>query len=116
MVLISSLIQRVSPVTMQTLKATQAQLSLQEFMETTPRPVALGFGLGMLVALATLFVFGRLSLRSLFIVSFLWLLVCSEVFITSYDATFSDNLRWIKVGGWVILAYIVFERVTAVVW
>jgi hypothetical protein len=61
-----------------------------------------------------LWTIGQFSMRAYFTVSFIWLLVSSEVFAPSRPkADWWTRLQWIKAGGWVILGYIVLERVIA---
>ena len=63
-----------------------------------------------------LLAFGLFSIRTYFVACFLWLLIASEVFVPSDPAgSWWARLRWLKLVGWVILAIVVFERVTAVI-
>ena len=56
------------------------------------------------------------SIRTYFVVSFLCMLIISELFApTSPDSAWWDRLKWAKVGGWIVLGYILFERVITVV-
>ena len=58
---------------------------------------------------------GEFSLRSYFILAFVWFLITSEVFApTEPETVWWRRLRWIKAAGWLVLVYIVAERVTAV--
>lgn len=53
-----------------------------------------------------------LTVRSYIVLSFVWLLITSEVFVpTDPTAAWWDRLKWAKVVGWLALAYIVFERI-----
>ena len=55
------------------------------------------------------------SIRTYFIISFAWLLISSEVFAPAEpEMIWWTRLQWIKAAGWLILAYIVFERIVAV--
>lgn len=59
---------------------------------------------------------GEFSLRSYFILGFVWFLITSEVFAPSEPETvWWRRLRWVKAAGWLVLAYIVGERVTAAI-
>ena len=59
---------------------------------------------------------GQLSIRSYSVVVLLWLLVSSEVFAPeSSDIQWWHRLQWVKLAGGIILAYIVFERITAII-
>lgn len=59
---------------------------------------------------------GEFSLRSYFILGFVWFLITSEVFAPSEPETvWWQRLRWIKAAGWLVLVYIIAQRVTAVV-
>lgn len=56
------------------------------------------------------------DVRTYFVVSFLWLLISSEVFAPSDpESVWWRRLQWVKVAGWLVFAYIVFERIVAVV-
>lgn len=58
---------------------------------------------------------GEFSFRSYFILAFIWFLITSEVFAPAEPETvWWRRLRWIKTAGWLVLLYIVAERVTAV--
>lgn len=58
---------------------------------------------------------GTFSLRSYFILAFIWFLITSEVFAPAEPETvWWQRLRWIKAAGWLVLLYIIAERVTAV--
>ena len=59
---------------------------------------------------------GESSLRSYFILAFIWFLISSEVFAPSEPETvWWRRLRWIKAAGWLVLMYIISERVMAVI-
>jgi len=59
---------------------------------------------------------GEFSLRSYFILAFIWFLISSEVFAPSEPETvWWRRLRWIKAAGWLVLVYITGERVMAVI-
>lgn len=65
----------------------------------------------MVLWLADLF-----SIRTYFIVSFTWLLISSEVFAPADpEMVWWHRLQWVKVAGWLVLVFIVFERVVAAV-
>lgn len=58
---------------------------------------------------------GQLSIRTYSVVVLLWLLVSSEVFAPeSPDIQWWNRLQWVKLAGVIVLAYIFFERITAV--
>lgn len=58
---------------------------------------------------------GQFSVRTYFIVVFIWLLITSEIFApANSDVTWWRRLQWLKALGWIVLAYIVYERVAAV--
>lgn len=70
------------------------------------------FGIGLL---AILWATSLVSLRTAVVVSFLWLLVSSEVFAPQDpDSGWWRRLQWIKAGGWLALSYIIFERMAQV--
>ncbi|MXR52977.1 hypothetical protein GRX03_15365 [Halovenus sp. WSH3] len=56
------------------------------------------------------------SWRRYFVLGFVWFLITSEVFAPAEpEAVWWRRLRWVKAAGWLVLAYIVSERVAAVV-
>lgn len=58
----------------------------------------------------------RLSIRGYFILCFIWFLVTSEIFApTEPETLWWKRLKWLKAAGWLILVYIVGERVAAVI-
>lgn len=70
------------------------------------------FGIGLL---AVLWAGDLVSLRTAVVVSFLWLLVSSEVFAPGDpDSGWWRRLQWLKAGGWLALSYIIFERMAQV--
>lgn len=74
------------------------------------------FAVFLLVSPVVLWTVGLLTARTYFIACFVWLLISSEVFVpTDPDAVWWSRLQWVKAVGWVVLAYIVFERVIAVI-
>lgn len=74
------------------------------------------FVIFLVVFAVVLWAIGLFTARTYFIVCFLWLLVSSEVFAPSrQESLWWNRLQWVKAGGWIVLAYIVFERVVAVV-
>jgi len=59
---------------------------------------------------------GRFSVRTYFLISFVWFLIVSEVFAPAEPETnWWRQLRWIKLLGVLVLCYIVAERVAVVV-
>lgn len=73
------------------------------------------FSVFVVLSPVVLLAFGLFSIRTYFIACFVWFLIASEVFVPSEPAgSWWARLRWLKLLGWVILAVIVFERVTAV--
>lgn len=74
------------------------------------------FGLLSTVFSVVLWTVGVVDIETYFVVSFLTLLITSELFApTTHDSIWWDRLQWVKVGGWIVLAYILFNRVVAVV-
>jgi hypothetical protein len=74
------------------------------------------FVLFLLVAPVVLWQVDLFSIRTYFIASFLWFLISSEVFAPQEpDVRWWARLRWVKLVGWIVLAYIIFERVNAIV-
>lgn len=70
------------------------------------------FALGALGVLAAV---GLVSLEQYAVYAFLWLLVSSEVYAPpDPGSAWWRRLQWVKAGGWVVLAYVVFERLAAV--
>lgn len=63
-----------------------------------------------------LWIVGRLSLGTYLTLSFVWLLIISEVFAPSeVDERWWRRLRWLKIGGWAVVAYFVTQRVLPVI-
>ena len=59
---------------------------------------------------------GHLAAKPYAVVVLIWLFASSEVFApTSPDTIWWRRLQWIKIAGWIVLVYILFERVTTVV-
>lgn len=74
------------------------------------------FILFLLLSPIVLWAIELFSVRTYFIVSFVWLLICSEVFApTDLETIWWRRLQWLKAGGWIVFIYIVVERVIAVV-
>lgn len=70
------------------------------------------FAIGALGVLAAI---DLVSLEQYAVAAFIWLLVSSEVYApTDPDSAWWGRLQWIKAGGWVVLAYVVFQRVAGV--
>lgn len=60
-------------------------------------------------------VIGLFSVRTYFLVSFVWLLISSEILAPSdHDSAWWTRLLWIRAGGWIVFALIIFERIVAV--
>ncbi len=56
------------------------------------------------------------SVETYFVLAFVWLLISSEVFApVDGESVWWVRLRWVKVGGWVVFAYLLFQRVTTVI-
>ncbi|MEF8801945.1 hypothetical protein [Natronomonas sp.] len=69
----------------------------------------------LLVSLAVLWALGSLAVRTYFVVAFLGLLVTSEILPPADSKTvWWKRLQWVKAGGWVVLLYILVERVSMV--
>lgn len=65
----------------------------------------------VLVSPAALWLLDVFSIRSYFLLSFVWLLISSEVFApTDPDTKWWEYVLWIKVIGWLVLILIVVER------
>jgi len=89
--------------------------SLPRIEEPRFRWFLVTFATFLVAAPFVLSLIGRLTGRTYFIVSFVWLLVSSEVFAPAEpEVSWWAQLRWVKAGGWIVLGYIVFERVAAV--
>jgi prolipoprotein diacylglyceryltransferase len=74
------------------------------------------FGIVTAILPVVLWSIGQLTLRSYCVVVLVWLLISSEVFAPkSSDIQWWNRLKWVKLAGWIVLGYIVFERITAVV-
>lgn len=59
-----------------------------------------------------LWVLGVFSIRTYFIVAFIWLLISSEVFAPAEsEIVWWSRLQWVKAICWLILAFLVYERV-----
>lgn len=70
------------------------------------------FLVGSLGVLAALDI---VALRTYAVSAFLCLLVTSEVYAPADpDSVWWGRLQWVKAGGWIVLGYVVFERVAAV--
>jgi hypothetical protein len=66
-------------------------------------------------SLAVLWLIGMLSVRTYVVVSFIWILAGSEVFApASPESSWWRRLQWVKTVGWVALAFVLVERVMAV--
>lgn len=66
----------------------------------------------ILVAPAILKFLDLFSIRTYFLLSFIWLLISSEVFAPADpDTDWWGYVTWLKVIGWVVLVLIVAERV-----
>ena len=97
--------QRVAPI--------QLPLPTEDADELTP--IVTIFSIGVLLMIPVLWAFDLLSGRTVFVVTFIWYLICSEVFAPSQPGRMW--WRWqrnIKLGGWTILAFIIYERVAPV--
>lgn len=80
------------------------------------RSFLLVYVLFLLVSLAVLWALGSLSVRTYFLVAFIGLLVNSEILPPADPKTvWWKRLQWVKAGGWVVLLYILVERVSMVV-
>jgi hypothetical protein len=76
----------------------------------------LPFVIFVIVSPVALWMINLFTARTYFVACFVWLLTISEVFVpTEPDAAWWRRLQWVKAGGWIVLAYIVFERVVAIV-
>lgn len=59
---------------------------------------------------------GMADVRTHFVVSFIWLLALAELYAPSDpDSVWWRRLAWLKIAGWLVLGFIVYERVMAVV-
>lgn len=57
----------------------------------------------------------QFSLRRCYVLSFLWFLISSEIFAPSDPkTTWWTRLKWIKLLGWIVFAFIIAERFAAV--
>lgn len=57
----------------------------------------------------------QFSLRTYFVLCFLWFLISSEIFAPSDPKTrWWSRLKWIKILGWVVFAAIIAERFAAI--
>lgn len=73
------------------------------------------FAVFVLVSPVVLWSSGLLTAETYFVACFLWFLVSSEVFAPADPETaWWKRLRWIKAVGWLVLAYVVYQRVVAV--
>lgn len=73
------------------------------------------FGLLLAVFSIVLWLVGSADVETYYIITFLIFLVTSELFApTSHDSMWWNRLQWLRVGGWVVLGYILFNRVVAV--
>ncbi|WP_336135438.1 hypothetical protein [Natronomonas amylolytica] len=80
------------------------------------RSFVLVYVLFSLASLAVLWALDSVSLRTYFVVAFIGLLVTSEIFPPADPKTvWWKRLQWVKAGGWVVLLYILVERVLMVV-
>lgn len=74
------------------------------------------FAIFVIISPVALWLTDLFTARTYFVTCFVWLLITSEVFVpTDSKAVWWRRLQWIKAGGWVILTYIVFERVVTIV-
>lgn len=74
--------------------------------------LSLVFLLATPVALSAVELF---SIRTYALVSFVWILITSEVLAPNESGTeWWRRLRWFKIFGWFVLIYIVLERFAAV--
>jgi hypothetical protein len=56
------------------------------------------------------------SIETYFVIVFVWLLISSEVFAPADgESVWWVRLRWVKTGGWVVFAYLLFHRITTVI-
>jgi hypothetical protein len=70
----------------------------------------------LFVSLAVLWALGSLSVRTYFVVAFLGLLIISEILPPADPETvWWKRLQWVKAGGWMVLLYILVERVSMVI-
>lgn len=76
----------------------------------------LAFGAVSILLGVVLRVVGQFSIRTYFLLAFVWFLVCSEVFAPREpEFVWWSRLQWVKLGGWIVLVYIVYERILAIV-
>lgn len=79
------------------------------------RAFTLAIGAFLIIAPIVLWALDFYSARTYFIVTFIWFLVCREIFaLPDSESDWWDRIWWVKIVGWVILAYIVFERAVAI--
>jgi hypothetical protein len=58
----------------------------------------------------------RFSIDAYFVLAFVWLLISSEVFApTDGESTWWVQVQRLKIGGWVVFTYILFQRVATVI-
>jgi hypothetical protein len=89
---------------------------LPEFEDRRFRQFLSTFVLFLLVTPVILWQADLFSIQTYFIVSFLWFLISSEIFAPQEpNARWWVRLRWIKLVGWIVFVYIIFDRVNAVV-
>lgn len=70
----------------------------------------------LFVSLVVLWALGSFAVRTYFVVAFLGLLVTSEILAPADPKTvWWKRLQWIKAGGWVVLLYILVERISMVI-
>lgn len=70
----------------------------------------------LVIFAVVLWAIGLFTARTYFTVCFLWLLASSEIFAPSrQESIWWNRLQLVKAGGWIILAYIAFERVLTVI-
>lgn len=69
----------------------------------------------LVISPLVLIVIDFFSVQTYFVVSFIWFLISREVFgLSDSENPWLGRLKWVKLAGWMVFVYIVFERVVAV--
>jgi hypothetical protein len=79
------------------------------------RSFLLAVGAVSLVSPVVLSAIDRFSIQAYFLVVFVCVLICGEIFAPpETDDGWWRRLRWLEAAGWLVLVYIVLERVLVV--
>lgn len=111
---VSTWLQRVTPMVVSSREGQSLRPEIQVKSESF-RSFLSVFVVGLALIVPVLWTIGLFTVRTVFILCFVWLLISSELFAPTTPTTWWRRLRWVKAGGWVVMAYIVFERIVAVV-